>query len=516
MLKRSPVRVGATISEINSPNQTTKDMVFSQTSLKAQTVLKVVKLDHSKTEKKHLLNGSTAAASSIDGYCTAPSSPVAHTSCSEVSLKVEPPFDNAMFHDLDSEFFQELDPLYYVPEKEEAAQTIDSFKKTEEKALDIDKPLIPRYVWEQPDVNSPQPQAGYYNALSPNEFGQYDNLFTYAETDKNMNQINEKSYDINSLPMVLDLASDQAISWPAEQVAWTYPPDTQFNIIYDHNATFINTEDSVDLKIGSVIPTEVDYTILNNVASNMNKEEDVGAMQLSSLPKRRDNLSLDVTVRAPAWSGDVSTPAILNEVMALEENSTEISDQSKLWQLQNTSTETFEFKNSPKVDYEPITPKSESVAESDNDDSKSHVSRRRRHDSEDSDETYSPYSETIPRKRRKPKVPIKDLLAALESQPKVRRGRPPKRRESTVSSVCSVDENSSSVSTTEYKYRELRDKNNEASKRSRMNRKVKEQQMEELAVKLEEANKRLKVRADVLEEMTKKLKNALMTAMLNQ
>lgn len=188
--------------------------------------------------------------------------------------------------------------------------------------------------------------------------------------------------------------------------------------------------------------------------------------------------------------------------------------------MENTSTEAFTaFKTSPQVDYEPITPKSESHMESDNEDSKSYTSKRKRHDSEDSDKTYTPYTEQQPPrkyKRRKPSVPIKDLLLALESQPKARRGRPPKRRESTVSSVCSVDENSSSTSTQEYKYRELRDKNNEASKRSRMNRRVKEKQMEELAVKLVEENKRLKVRVGVLEEMTKKLKNELMSAILKK
>lgn len=173
------------------------------------------------------------------------------------------------------------------------------------------------------------------------------------------------------------------------------------------------------------------------------------------------------------------------------------------------------------AEYDPITPKSESHAESENDDVKPHSSKRRHDDSEDSDETYSPYTEQTNKrhKRRKPSVPIKDMILALEGSQqltKARRGRPPKRRESTVSSVCSVDENSSSISTHENKYRELRDKNNEASKRSRMNRKLKELQMEQLAEELEERNKKLKVKAEILEEMTKKLKDALMTVILQK
>lgn len=185
----------------------------------------------------------------------------------------------------------------------------------------------------------------------------------------------------------------------------------------------------------------------------------------------------------------------------------------------STSKETFTELDTPpppQVEYEPITPKSESHMESDNDDVKSTASKRRHQDSDESDETYTPYAEQPSRKykRRKPSVPIKDMILALEGQPKARRGRPPKRRESTVSSVCSVDENSSSISTQEFKYRELRDKNNEASKRSRMNRKLKELQMEQLADELEEKNKKLRVRADILEEMTKRLKNELMSAIL--
>lgn len=195
-----------------------------------------------------------------------------------------------------------------------------------------------------------------------------------------------------------------------------------------------------------------------------------------------------------------------------------------IWPLQDTgfiSVDTCSNTTVTSADYEPITPKTESHIESDVDDAKSHTSRRRRHDSEDSDETYTPYVEHTPRKykRRKPSIPIKDMILALEeAQPttKARRGRPPKRRDSVVSSVCSIDDNTSSVSTHESKYRELRDKNNEASKRSRMNRKLKELQMEKFAEDLEDRNKKLKVKADILEDMTKRLKDALMKAILQK
>lgn len=189
------------------------------------------------------------------------------------------------------------------------------------------------------------------------------------------------------------------------------------------------------------------------------------------------------------------------------------------WPTLDASTDSFtKAEASPPMDYEPITPKSESHndVESDNDDSKSYSSKKRR-DSEDSDTTYVPYTEHSPRRyrKRKPSIPIKDMIRALEGSQQLkptRRGRPPKRRESAVSSVCSVDETSSSASTHELRYRELRDKNNEASKRSRMNRKLKELQMEQLAIELEEKNKKLRVRAEILEEMTKKIRADFMAA----
>lgn len=199
---------------------------------------------------------------------------------------------------------------------------------------------------------------------------------------------------------------------------------------------------------------------------------------------------------------------------------------NQLWSVQETTLNVLEPSTNMDVtspdNYEPITPKSESHVQSDPDDSKSYTSKRRRHDSEDSDISYTPYVEQKPRKykRRKPNVPIKEMILALEGSQqltKARRGRPPKRRESNVSSACSVDENSSCASSTHgTKYRELRDKNNDASKRSRMNRKLKELQMEQLATDLEEKNKKLKVKADILEDVTKKLKEALMAAILQK
>lgn len=186
------------------------------------------------------------------------------------------------------------------------------------------------------------------------------------------------------------------------------------------------------------------------------------------------------------------------------------------------------FEETPSVDHSPLTtdyymksPKSEPHEESDDDTLKKAGRKRQRHDSEESDETYIPYKEHqhTPKKYRprKPSVPIKDMIKALEGAqkdaPKSRRGRPPKtRRDSTLSTIS----NNSSVSNHEMKYRELRDKNNEASKRSRMNRKLKELQMEQLADDLEEKNKKLRVQAVMLTQRINELRKTFMLAVSQQ
>lgn len=81
------------------------------------------------------------------------------------------------------------------------------------------------------------------------------------------------------------------------------------------------------------------------------------------------------------------------------------------------------------------------------------------------------------------------------------RGRPPKRGES-VSSDGSKDQDVS-------KYRELRDKNNEASRKSRLKRKVQEREYEKEADELYTKNIRLKAQVEQLEKMVESFKNNL-------
>ncbi|XP_063704761.1 uncharacterized protein LOC134834133 isoform X2 [Culicoides brevitarsis] len=85
-----------------------------------------------------------------------------------------------------------------------------------------------------------------------------------------------------------------------------------------------------------------------------------------------------------------------------------------------------------------------------------------------------------------------------------RRGRPAK----PVASLLNLNE-FANLSAEDLKYRELRNKNNEASRRSRMNRRSKEQQMEDEARDLEHKNNYLEVEAVKLERKLAKWQTAI-------
>ncbi|KPJ00004.1 hypothetical protein RR46_03373 [Papilio xuthus] len=508
-------------------------MVFSQTSHKTQSILKVVEIDLLKAEKSQQVNGTTGVVT--DRHTVATPSPAASSSYSEVFLKTEPEFPSTMTHESDYEFFEDLAQWCAAPAAAAAAQSIDIPIYTEDRAHNTDTlhtPFSPQ-GWDVFDVNS-SAQASFYkptvDPLSPSADGSVDFYTKYRPLEhENKIPFSEQFLDISSLPVVIeDLASRGAAGmapWEIPAPLGWHPHDTEHN---KNNTNIHNTlpfieEDSLDMKMVSVIPREVESNnvVISEFILNEHRDEVDGAAG----PGRARGLSVDVAARAPAWPNDddiISTPEVLNYVEQLETEKCTLPSPTPValdWPTLDASTDSFtKAETSPPMDYEPITPKSEShnEVESDNEDGKSYSSKKRR-DSEDSDRTYVPYTEHSPRRyrKRKPSIPIKDMIRALEGSQHLkptRRGRPPKRRESAVSSVCSVDETSSSASTHELRYRELRDKNNEASKRSRMNRKLKELQMEQLAIELEEKNKKLRVRAEILEEMTKKIRADFMSA----
>ncbi|CAK1579212.1 unnamed protein product, partial [Parnassius mnemosyne] len=483
-------------------------MVFSQTSLQTHSILKVVEIDLLKPEKSQQVNGPTGVVTHRNTV-SKPPSPEEAISYPEEFPKPEPELPSTMFHE--SEFFQDLGQWCAAPAEDVVVQSIDSPIHTEDRAHNTDTlhtPFSPQ-GWDVFDANSPSALASFYypmsNPVSPSvdELGKYSNESLWPQQNDKV-PFSEEFLDISNLPVVIGgLASSKNADmkpWQiTEPVGWlTSDTDyTKVNTNLHPTMPFIE-EDSLDIKLVSVIPREVennDVVISEYIINDHQDSKETEKISMETMSIRRGRgLSIDVAACTPNSPDDIiSTPEVLNFVEQLEEEKCTFpsSTPAPEWPTHDTSVDSVsKTESSPPMDYEPITPKTESHVESDNDDTKSYTSKKRRRDSEDSDETYTPYTEHSPRKyrRRKPNIPIKDMIRALEGSQQLkptRRGRPPKRRESTVSSVCSLDDNSS-VSTHELRYRELRDKNNEASKRSRMNRKLKELQMEQLAIELEE------------------------------
>lgn len=65
-------------------------------------------------------------------------------------------------------------------------------------------------------------------------------------------------------------------------------------------------------------------------------------------------------------------------------------------------------------------------------------------------------------------------------------------------------------------YRESREKNNEASRKSRMNKKAKESEMAMRAIQLEKDNKVLKMKVEELEKLVTSMRNALLQSALKR
>lgn len=137
---------------------------------------------------------------------------------------------------------------------------------------------------------------------------------------------------------------------------------------------------------------------------------------------------------------------------------------------------------------------------------------RKRRSPEEDDEDYLPPSEKNAVKRRLPSEDMSDSdsqdAGEVQNSRGKSRGRPPKRTGS-VSSDCSKDSDAS-------KYRELRDKNNEASRRSRLKRKLKEQELESEADELYSKNIKLKAQVEELEKLVTKFREDLFKIMIKK
>ncbi|XP_072397850.1 uncharacterized protein [Diabrotica undecimpunctata] len=214
-----------------------------------------------------------------------------------------------------------------------------------------------------------------------------------------------------------------------------------------------------------------------------------------STSSSKPRLSLDLGLGHQTNLLDVNTPSIIAEVVSLESTGFNILDLVK--------EDDIQFVNDVFPDASTSTlPRSSNVSQ------KVAVKqpRRRQRMADDDDEDY------VPPSMKTSRYPVAhDYSSDSEDekpQRKKARGRPPKRTES-ISSDCSKD---SDVS----KYRELRDKNNEASRKSRMKRKIKELEMDKEADELHNKNIKLKAQVEELEKMVNNFRDNLFKIMINK
>lgn len=158
----------------------------------------------------------------------------------------------------------------------------------------------------------------------------------------NNGQFKETFLDFSSLPVVIEGLTSEKVtdtsSWQvADPVELTNTHDTQY---YHHmytntahtTAPFIDAEDSLDLKFGSIIPREVESNDV--VISEFIINEDQDLMGLMHGNTKTEGLKVDVSARAPVWPNDIiSTPEVLSYVEQLEKEKCQphmVSDQCYL------------------------------------------------------------------------------------------------------------------------------------------------------------------------------------------
>ncbi|XP_034234813.1 uncharacterized protein LOC117641521 [Thrips palmi] len=172
---------------------------------------------------------------------------------------------------------------------------------------------------------------------------------------------------------------------------------------------------------------------------------------------------------------------------------------------------------------EPTTP-ARSVKEEQVSSRPSRSSRKRKYSEDEFDLSPSPSEETRPSRRRRTtsskydsdedftvpsrKSPKKSLTSISEEEEDTKVKRP--------RSSVKRGERSVSTSSESDRYRELRDRNNEASRKSRLTRKARETELGKQAEVLTRENRVLKVKVDEMENLVKKLREALLQSMMNK
>ncbi|KAJ8979089.1 hypothetical protein NQ317_004210 [Molorchus minor] len=235
--------------------------------------------------------------------------------------------------------------------------------------------------------------------------------------------------------------------------------------------------------------------------------EDSNSSVITMSSGKQSMLSLDTSLRPPNSNKSLDTPHIIEEVVDLESSGFNILDLVASEDISYVSSEDI-FLTPSSISF--------SVPESNatNTDLREEFipqkrPRKRRTHSDDDEDYVPPTKRNVVVRRNVKRLSQSDSNGDSEIKVKPKpRGRPPKRTES-VSSDCSKDSDAS-------KYRELRDKNNEASRRSRLKRRMKEQEMDKEADELISKNIKLKAQVEELEKMVTNFRDNLFKLMIKK
>ncbi|XP_023014787.1 uncharacterized protein isoform X2 [Leptinotarsa decemlineata] len=256
-------------------------------------------------------------------------------------------------------------------------------------------------------------------------------------------------------------------------------------------------------------PSSPSDSVFTRFHAGMETPED----SFSSYDSAGRKLSLDLSLRAPV-TDVVSTPNIIADVVDLESDGFNILDLVKDDIPPHITAEDIFVGTTVTLPEDfPLNIVSYNLPSAEKGKQYGIATKqpRKRQRSDDLDEDYFPPSakrKIQHRQRRESSDSDSDF--EVDAKPKQkRRGRPPKRTES-VSSDRSKDSDNSS------KYRELRDKNNEASRKSRLKRKIKELEIETEADELTTRNIQLKAQVEELEKIVKSYKDNIFKIMLSK
>ncbi|CAG9859522.1 unnamed protein product [Phyllotreta striolata] len=305
--------------------------------------------------------------------------------------------------------------------------------------------------------------------------------------------------NVTALPLDSRHYADAPAYSPAASENGTYsvsPTDAAMPLAYD-----MTNSVSVNLDCNN------QYGLITPEGSEKSYNPDEDAKDRKTLFKARTTgtpkLSLDINLGNLFNTNilDVSTPNLIAEVVNLEATGFNILD---LVNEDNLALTNDLFPNLYASDNQEAQPAAgfKKLAV------KQPRKRRSKKYEDDDDEDYIPPGKKVYKRAEEYSDSESDDERARPR--KKARGRPPKRTES-FSSDCSVGRDGD-VS----KYRELRDKNNEASRKSRLKRKMKELEIEKENEELHNKNIKLKAQVEELEKMVNNFRDNLFKIMINK